>query len=70
MLGERMDTRTMLADLKVELSRLNQAITTLESLDGTVTATSPSAKAAPKQSKRRRLTHAARKRLSEMMKKR
>ena len=30
-----MDTRTILADLKAELTRLNQAIAALESLDGT-----------------------------------
>jgi hypothetical protein len=65
-----MDTRTILADLKTELNRLNQAIAALETLDGTATATSPAAKAAPKQSGSRGLTPAGRKRLSEMMKKR
>jgi hypothetical protein len=63
-----MDTRTILTDLKTELNRLNQAIAALESLDGTATATTPIAKAAPKQSKRRGLTPAGRKRLSEKMK--
>ena len=63
-----MDTRTILADLKAELNRLNQAIAALESLDGTATATTSAAIAAPKQSKRRGLTPAGRKRLSAMMK--
>ena len=63
-----MDTRTILTDLKTELNRLNQAIAALESLDGTATATTPIAKAAPKQSKRRGLTPAGRRRLSAMMK--
>jgi hypothetical protein len=63
-----MDTRTILADLKAELYRLNQAIAALESLDGTATATTPAAKAAPMQSKKRGLTPAGRRRLSAMMK--
>jgi hypothetical protein len=64
-----MDTRTILADLKAELNRLNQAIAALESLDGTATATStPAAKAAPSQAKKRGLTPAGRRRLSAMMK--
>ena len=63
-----MDTRTILADLKTELNRLNQAIAALESLDGTATATTPAAIAAPKQTKRRGLTPAGRRRLSAMMK--
>jgi hypothetical protein len=72
MQGECMDTRTILADLKAELNRINQAIAALESLDGTATATPratiPAAKAAPKQSKKRGLTPAGRRRLSAMMK--
>jgi hypothetical protein len=67
-IGEEMDTRTILADLKAELNRLNQAIAALESLDGTVTATTFDAKAAPKQAKKRGLTPAGRRRLSEKMK--
>ena len=63
-----MDTRTILADLKAELNRLNQAIATLESLDGTATATTPAAIAAPTQAKKRGLTPAGRRRLSEKMK--
>ena len=63
-----MDTRTILADLKTELNRLNQAIAALESLDGTATATTPAAKAAPVQAKKRGLTPAGRRRLSEKMK--
>ncbi len=60
-----MDTRTILADLKTELNRLNQAIAALESLNGTVTATTS---AAPTQAKKRGLTPAGRRRLSAMMK--
>jgi hypothetical protein len=60
-----MDIKPILTDLRTELNRLNQAIATLESLDGTATATTPAAIAAPKQSKRRGLTPAGRKRLSE-----
>src|ERR1039458_8540001 len=63
-----MDTKNILADLKAELNRLNQAIAALESLDGTATATTPAAIAAPKPSKRRGLTPAGRRRLSAMMK--
>jgi hypothetical protein len=69
-IGEEMDTRTILADLHTELNRLNQAIAALESLDGTATATTPAAKAAPAHAKKRGLTPAGRRRLSEMMKKR
>jgi hypothetical protein len=63
-----MDTKNILADLRTELNRLNQAIAALESLDGTVTATTPAAIAAPAQSKKRGLTPAGRRRLSAMMK--
>jgi len=63
-----MDTKQILAELRIELKRLNQAIAALESLDGTATATTPAAKAAPAQAKRRGLTPAGRRRLSEKMK--
>jgi len=63
-----MDTRKILADLKAELNRLNQAIAALETLDGTATATTPAAKAAPVLAKKRGLTPAGRRRLSAMMK--
>jgi len=63
-----MDTRTILADLKAELTRLNQAIAALESLDATATATTPAAIAAPKQSKKGGITPAGRKRISEAAK--
>jgi hypothetical protein len=63
-----MDTRKILADLKAELNRLNQAIAALESLDGTVTATTPAAIAAPKRGGRRRMSAAGRKRISEATK--
>ncbi len=69
-----MDTRTILADLRAELDRIDQAIAALESLDGTPTAapgaTIPAAKTAPKQPGKRRLSPAARKRISEAAKKR
>jgi hypothetical protein len=67
-IGEEMDTRTILADLKTELNRLNQAIAALESLDGAATATTPAAIAAPSHAKKRGLTPAGRRRLSEKMK--
>jgi hypothetical protein len=63
-----MDTKQILADLRIELNHLNQAITALESLDGTVTATTPAAKAAPKRGGRRRISAAGRKRISEAAK--
>jgi len=63
-----MDIKPILTGLKAELNRLNQAIAALESLDGTAPATTPAAIAAPKQSKKRGLTPAGRRRLSEKMK--
>jgi hypothetical protein len=68
MLGECMDTRTILIDLKAELNRITKAISALESLDGTATVTIPGSKAGPTQAKKRRLTPAGRRRLSAMMK--
>jgi hypothetical protein len=63
-----MDIKPILTDLKAELNRLNQAIAALESLDGTATATTPAAKATRKQTRKRGLTPAGRRRLSAMMK--
>jgi hypothetical protein len=63
-----MDIKPILTDLKVELNRLNQAIAALESLDGTATATTPTAIAAPKRGGRRRISAAGRKRISEAAK--
>jgi general stress protein YciG len=63
-----MDIKPILTDLRTELNRLNQAIATLESLDGTATATTPAAKAAPKRGGRRRMSAAGRKRISEAAK--
>ena len=63
-----MDIKPILTDLKAELNRITQAIAALESLDGTATAATPAAKAAPVQAKRRGLTPAGRRRLSEKMK--
>jgi len=65
-----MDINPILTELKAELNRINQAIAALEALDGNATPTTLAAKAAPKQSGRRGLTPAGRRRLSEMMKKR
>jgi len=66
-----MDINSVLTDLKAELNRVTQAIAALEILGGAATATAtPTAKTAPKQTKKRRLTPAGRRRLSEMMKKR
>ena len=63
-----METARILDELREELNRITKAIATLESLDGTATATIPAAKAALKQSKKRGLTPAGRRRLSAMMK--
>jgi hypothetical protein len=63
-----MDIKPILTGLKAELNRLNQAIAALESLDGTATATTPAAKAAPKRGGRRRMSAAGRKRISEATK--
>jgi len=63
-----MDIKPILTDLKAELNRLNQAIAALESLDGTATATTPAAIAAPKRGVRRRISAAGRKRISEAAK--
>lgn len=71
-LGEHMDTRKIIVDLKAERDRINQAIAALESLDGTAAArsgaTAVAAKNAPKQPGRRGLTPAGRRKLSAMMK--
>ncbi len=69
-----MDTRKILAELRAERTRIDQAIAAIESL-GTGSkgarrgpATSSSQSAPQKPHRRRRLTAAGRKRLSEMMK--
>ena len=71
-LGERMDTRQILSDLHTELNRINQAIAALEALDGTGTATPITTTAAAKPGlqagKRRRMSAAGRKRISEATK--
>jgi hypothetical protein len=63
-----METATFLKELRDELNRITKAIAALESLDGTVTATTPAAKAAPKRGGRRRMSTAGRKRISEATK--
>jgi hypothetical protein len=63
-----MDTRTILADLKAELNRINQAIAALESLGGTATAITSATKSAPMRGGRRRISAAGRKRISEAAK--
>ena len=60
-----MDIKQILADLRAELNRIDRVIATLESLDGTATATAP---AAPSHAEKRGLTPAGRRRLSAMMK--
>jgi len=63
-----METAKILEELREKLNRINQAISTFESLDGTVTATAPAAIAAPKRGGRRRMSAAGRKRISEAAK--
>ena len=63
-----MNIKPILTDLKAELNRFNQAIAALESLDGAPSATTPTAKAATAHAKKRGLTPAGRRRLSEKMK--
>jgi len=63
-----METRTILAQLRSERERLDKAITALESLDG-ISAAAVKPKVAPGR-RRGTMSPAARKRLSEMMKKR
>jgi hypothetical protein len=63
-----MDTRTILADLKSELNRIQQAIAALESLNGPTTVSTPASKALPKQARKGGLSPAGRRRLSAMMK--
>ena len=66
-----MDTKQILAELRTELSRINQAITALESLDSAGNHATHLATAAPvaaaKRRGRRRMSPAARKRISVMM---
>ena len=65
-----MDTRTILADLKAELSRITQAIAAIEAL-GTGAATpeaTTAARPAPQPGKRRRMSTAGRRRISEATK--
>ena len=61
-----MDTRQILGQLRDELNRITRAITALEFLDGIV----PAVKPARKGRGRRGMSAEARRRLSEMMKKR
>jgi hypothetical protein len=63
-----METAKILEELREKLTRINQAISTFELLDGTAIATTPAATATPKQDKKRGLTPAGRRRLSAMMK--
>jgi hypothetical protein len=69
-----MDTKDILTDLRAELILLDRIIAAIEALDGIATATprvtTAAAKSAPEQAKKRGLTPAGRRRLSEMMKKR
>jgi hypothetical protein len=66
--GDRMNTTKIMNELRTERKRIDQAIAALESLDGTATATTPAAKAAPKRGGRRRMSAAGRKHISEAAK--
>jgi hypothetical protein len=65
-LGECMDAHKILAELRSERSRIDQAISALESLDGNRPARVTGARI-PKR-RRHRMTAAGRKKLSDMMK--
>ena len=70
-----MNAKSVVTYLKAELGRINKAIFALEALDSTGNTTARRgrpllSKATPKARRKRRLTTAGRKRLSEMMKKR
>jgi hypothetical protein len=73
---KRMDIKRLLADLKGERQRVDQAIAALEALDGTGARTRFAGKRAPAPTsatttpkrRRRRMSAAGRKRISEMMK--
>jgi hypothetical protein len=66
-----MDTRKILAELRTERDRINQAIAALEAI-GSEPARGTQAKPGPRPTRRRRrhMSAAGRKRLSEMMKQR
>lgn len=67
-----MDTKTILADLRTERERLDQAISALEALNGVRPRRGRPAATAPagngRRRRRRGMSAAARKRMSEMMK--
>ncbi len=68
-----MDTRKIIAELRAERDRLNQAIAAIEAItiDGASrTATRQPRSAGAKPRRRRRISAAARKRLSQLMKQR
>ena len=70
-----MDTSKILADLRAEQSRIEQAIAALEALDGSGPTTRSYRRAVSsvkpaKRTRRRRMSAAGRKRISEMMKRR
>ena len=65
-----MDTTHILSDLRAERGRIEQAIAAIEALETTANLSprTTAAKAAPRRARRRGLTPAGRKRISEMMK--
>jgi hypothetical protein len=71
-----MDTARILTELRSERDRIDQAIAALEALDGTVKHVAPRSPGRPKKGtppvsgRRKRMSVAGRKKLSEMMKKR
>ncbi len=65
-----MNTSKILAELRAERARIDQAIRAIESLNVRSAGRRAAAATSAKPRRRRRLSAAARKRLSEMMKKR
>ena len=65
-----MDIQTIVSDLKAERNRINQAISALEGLTSTAPRRGRPPKAAMTGGKRRRMSAAARQRISEAMKQR
>ena len=65
-----MDIQTIVSDLKAERNRIDQAISALEGLTSTAPRRGRPPKAATTGGKRRRMSPAARKRISEAMKQR
>jgi hypothetical protein len=63
-----MDTSKLLAELRIELRRLNQAIAAIESLDGGSASKTGTAKAADVPRRRRRISAASRRKMAAAQK--